>query len=142
MPGGGGSAVVALPAAAAVVAPPPDLPAEVHALWADVVADMSRAKAADLEVAAMLCMSAYVHQQARASIAADGILVVGSGGNLVANPAVKMARDEAATFQRLAAEYGLTLAARLRLGLMQLAGESLMASLNADLDAPTITVGV
>jgi hypothetical protein len=52
----------------------------------------------------------------------------------MANPAIKVEKDAAATFLRLAEQYGLTLAARLRLGLMQLAGESMLASLDRDLD--------
>lgn len=89
---------------------------------------------ADLESIAMMCYSAHVHRQAREKIAETGILVKGPRGPMV-NPLVKVARDEAATYLRLANEFGLTLASRLRLGLMQLAGESILSSLNRDLDA-------
>lgn len=94
---------------------------------------------ADLEAISMLCYSAYLHKEAREAIAKHGVLVKGPRGPML-NPLVKVARDEANTYLRLANEFGLTLAARLRLGLMQLAGESVLASLNKELDAPTVQV--
>jgi phage terminase small subunit len=51
------------------------------------------------------------------------------------NPLVKVERDMAATYMRISNDFGLTIAARLRLGLIQLAGQSILQSLNADLDS-------
>lgn len=96
---------------------------------------------ADYEAVAMMCHSASIHFEARRRIAEMGLLVEGPRGPIV-NPLVKVARDEANTYLRLANEFGLTLAARLRLGLMQLAGESIVSSLNADLDAQAAKVVV
>jgi P27 family predicted phage terminase small subunit len=88
---------------------------------------------ADLEAVAMLCHSASVHQEATRLIATQGLIVKGPRGPMV-NPLVKVARDEAANYLRLADAFGLTLGSRLRLGLMQLTGESILASLNRELD--------
>lgn len=88
---------------------------------------------ADLEAVAMLCHSAAIHQEATRLIASQGLIVKGPRGPMV-NPLVKVARDEAANYLRLADAFGLTLGSRLRLGLMQLTGESILASLNRELD--------
>jgi len=95
---------------------------------------------ADLEAVSMMCHSAWLHTEARKKLAETGVLVKGPRGPMV-NPLVKVARDEAATYLRLADSFGLTLASRLRLGLMQLTGESILQSLNNDLDA-SVTVKV
>lgn len=89
----------------------------------------------DLDALEMMVHALHAHRQARAWVLRYGAVLVSPSGRPYPNPALKIARDEAATYTRLAQEYGLTLAARLRLGLMQLAGESLLQSLNADLDA-------
>lgn len=128
-------AVVVQPATPALPEPPPDLPPEAQEMFRRVVAElMPRGlREADLEAISMLCYSAHLHVEARRKIAETGILVKGLRGPMV-NPLVKVARDEANTYLRLANEFGLTLAARLRLGLIQLAGESILTSLNNDLD--------
>lgn len=127
--------VVALPQHS-LQEPPADLPPEAADMFRRVVTELAPRglRDADLESIAMMCYSAHVHRQAREKIAETGILVKGPRGPMV-NPLVKVARDEAATYLRLANEFGLTLASRLRLGLMQLAGESILSSLNRDLDA-------
>lgn len=89
---------------------------------------------ADLDALAMLAHSADVHQRAREYVEKYGVIVV-LNGRPVVNPAVKVARDEAQNYLRLANEFGLTLSSRLRLGLMQLAGESILQSLSRELDA-------
>jgi P27 family predicted phage terminase small subunit len=89
---------------------------------------------ADLEGVRLMAIAAYRHRQAAARIDSEGLVVSNAAGSPIANPAVKIEKDSAATFLRLAEQYGLTLAARLRLGLMQLAGESMLASLDRDLD--------
>ena len=115
--------------------PPADLPEQAQAMFRTITAElMPRGlREADLESVAMMCHSAYLHHEARANIARYGILIKGPRGPVV-NPLIKVARDEAQMYLRIANEFGLTLAARLRLGLMQLAGESILDSLNKDLD--------
>ena len=47
---------------------------------------------------------------------------------------LKIEKDATATYLRLAEQYGLTLASRMRLGLMTLVGESMLGALNRDLN--------
>ena len=95
---------------------------------------------ADIEAITMMCWSAYMHQEARANVTRLGVVVKGPNDKPVVNPMIKVARDEAATYLRLADAFGLTLQARVRMGLMQLAGQSLLAALNDDLDRPSIEI--
>jgi P27 family predicted phage terminase small subunit len=126
-----------------VFAVPDTLPPEAHEMFQRIVTELAPRglRDADLEAITMMCHSAYVHQQAREFVRRNGVMVLVNGRPIV-NPAIKVARDEAANYLRLASEYGLTLAARLRLGLMQLAGESMLASLSKDLDRPDVEVRV
>lgn len=135
--------VAAVPAKPALPEPPPDLLPEAQEMYRRVLEElMPRGlREADLEAVAMLCHSASLHYEARRRIAEMGLIIEGPRGPMV-NPLVKVARDEAAIYLRLANEFGLTLAARLRLGLMQLAGESIVSSLNADLDAQAAKVTI
>lgn len=123
--------------------PPADLPIAAQEMFRNVVAELypRGLRDADLEAISMLVYSAHLHKEAREGIAKHGLLVKGPRGPML-NPLVKVARDEANTYLRLANEFGLTLAARLRLGLMQLAGESVLSSLNAELDAPAVKIEI
>jgi P27 family predicted phage terminase small subunit len=124
------------PAAAPSVPVPPDLPPSAQQMFARVVAELQPRglREADLDAITMMCHSAWLHNEARRKLAETGVLVKGRNGQPMVNPLIKVARDEAATYLRLADAFGLTLASRLRLGLMQLTGESLLQSLNSDLD--------
>jgi len=55
-------------------------------------------------------------------------------GEIVPNPLLHAERDSYEAFRRLAEQYGMTVASRLRLGLMQLVGQSLAESLRRDLE--------
>ena len=126
-----------------LIEPPADLAPEAQDMFRRVVAELGPRglREADVEAVAMMCHSAYVHFEARRKITETGVLVKGPRGPMV-NPMIKVARDEANIYLRLANEFGLTLAARLRLGLMQLAGESVLASMNRDLDGPAPAVKI
>jgi P27 family predicted phage terminase small subunit len=126
--------IVALPKTT-LPEPPADLPPAAQEMWQRVIVELAPRglRDADLESIAMMCYSAHIHREAREKIMETGVLVKGPRGPMV-NPLVKVARDEAATYLRLANEFGLTLASRLRLGLMQLAGESILSSLNREID--------
>jgi phage terminase small subunit len=50
------------------------------------------------------------------------------------NPTVKLGRDATNAFQRMAAQFGLDVASRMRLGLMTLAGQSLSDALMEELE--------
>lgn len=120
-----------------VVPVPSDLAPAAQEMFRRVVSELQPRglREADLESVAMLCHSAWLHSEARKKLGETGILVKGPRGPMV-NPLVKVVRDEAATYLRLADAFGLTLASRLRLGLMQLTGESILSAMNKDLDRP------
>lgn len=135
--------VLTEPEAVDLVPVPDDLPPSAQEMYRRVVAELQPRglREADLESISMLCHSAWLHGEARKKLAETGVLVKGPRGPMV-NPLVKVARDEAATYLRLADAFGLTLASRLRLGLLQLTGESILSALNKDLDRPAVEVSV
>lgn len=114
---------------------PEYLPDGAKEIFTNIVRELSTngLRDADLEAVAMLCHSAWIHQEATRLIASQGLIVKGPRGPMV-NPMVKVARDEASNYLRMADAFGLTLGSRLRLGLMALTGESILASLNKELD--------
>lgn len=117
--------------------PPAGLPAPAQEMFRRIVAELHPRglRDADIDAVAMLAHSAWLHQEARARIAESGLLVKGPRGPMV-NPLIKVAREEAQVYLRLSDSFGLTISSRLRLGLMQLAGEGMLASLNKELDTP------
>lgn len=117
--------------------PPSGLPEGAAVVWSRVVEELDTRglKETDLEAVTMLAHAAWTHAETRKKIAETGVLVRDSRtGKTMVNPLLKVARDEANTYLRLANEFGLTPAARLRLGLMTLAGQSLAQALSEDLD--------
>lgn len=117
-------------------AAPAGLPTAAVPLWETMVGELwaRGVKDADLEGVRMMVMAGFRNRQAAAAVDEYGLIVEGPKGPMV-NPAVKVEKETAATFIRFAEAFGLTLAARLRLGLMQLAGESLLQGLMKDLDS-------
>lgn len=145
MPGEAKKAVAILPAGDPLMgdiiglpgafAPPEDLPEEAYPIWEQAVSELvpQGLKAADLEAIRMMCLAALRARQAAESISKYGIMVKGARGPM-ANPMLRVERDSTATYVRLAEQFGLTVAARLRLGLMQIAGQSMISNLNASLN--------
>lgn len=119
----------------ALPAAPEDLPAEAGEMWVAVVEDLVPRGLTTpmLFNVELLVMAAYRHRQARRKIDELGILVKGQRGPML-NPLIRMERDEAILFMRIAGELGLTLSARVRLGLLQLAGHTMADALAASLD--------
>ena len=131
-----------MPAIAAEVLParkyPPSaiVPAEVHEVWDAVIDDLggsSNLRESYLPQVEAYCLAVYTHAQAAEGIAKLGVLVK-SGGKTIINPAIKVQKDAAATMLRYAETLGLTPAARIRLGLMEITGMSLLSTLNASID--------
>lgn len=117
--------------------PPADLPEAVHEVWRAAVADLGGAnhmRDSFIPTLAAYCQAVYVHAQASANIAQYGVLVRGQNGVPAANPLLKIQKDAAATMLRYAETLGLTPAARIRVGLMEVTGMSLLAGINATLD--------
>lgn len=117
--------------------PPEDLEKAAHPIWNVAVAELAHRglRAPDLEAVRQLCTMALRSRQASAEVAKHGLMVQGAYGP-IANPMIRVERDASAAYIRLATEFGLTFASRLRLGLFQLAGQSLTEQLTASLDAP------
>lgn len=112
--------------------PPADLPAVVHDVWRAAVSDLGGAShMRDSFTPALYayCQAVYIHAQASANIAQFGVLVKGPHGP-IANPLLKVQKDAAATMLRMAETLGLTPAARIRVGLMEVTGMSLLAGIN------------
>jgi len=84
----------------------------------------------DFEALRMMAWSVYRHQQAQEYVERDGMVVDTPFGPRV-NPMLKVARDEAQLYLKIADQYALTFVARLRAGLLQLAGQSLMKDLHS-----------
>jgi len=110
--------------------PPAMLPPEGHDTWRLVTGDLVRRGlvAADLPLAEMLVMAFVRSRQAREEIAKTSVLV-SFEGRAFAHPLLKLEKDSAATYLRLAETLGLSPAARVRLGLMQVAGQSMLLTI-------------
>lgn len=117
--------------------PPPDyLPDTVKDFWITVVDDLGGAnniRGSYLPSLIAYCEALAVHQEASAHLHKYGLLV-SQEGRAVPNPMIKVQKDAAATMLRYAETLGLTPSARIRLGLMEVTGISLLSSLNASLE--------
>lgn len=117
-------------------APPETLPETVHEVWKQVVADLGGAnnlRQSYLPSLLAYCEAVHVHAQASESIHKYGVLVKAANGTPIPNPLLKVQKDAAATMLRLAETLGLTPAARIRLGLMEITGMSLLSTIRTEL---------
>lgn len=117
------------------LAPPDGLPAGAVPLWDALVSEAVAQRVTEAMVPTLvtLVQAAWTRDLAWASLRDDGLVINGAVGP-VSNPAFRMWKDASAMVLRAADVLGLTPAARLRMGLMQLQGESLMNQLHRDLD--------
>ncbi len=118
--------------------PSSNIPQEVHDVWRTIVQDLGGAnnmRSSFLPALEAYCVAVYVHAQASNQIQQFGILVKGPNGPMP-NPSIKIQKDAAATMLRYAETLGLTPAARIRLGLMEISGMSLLSTLNQAIDKP------
>lgn len=116
--------------------PPATLPEEVHQVWRSIVSDLGGAnhmRDSFLPALTAYCESVYLHAAASENIHEFGVLVKGQNGPMP-NPLIKVQKDAAATMLRYAETLGLTPAARIRVGLMEVTGMSLLAGLGQALD--------
>jgi P27 family predicted phage terminase small subunit len=106
------------------------------AVWNAVVAELypRGLRPVDLEAVRMLARQAALAYDAAALVDADGLMTTGALGQRVANPAIRIERDAATLYLRFAERFGLDVASRMRLGLLQLAGQSLADALQDDLE--------
>jgi len=124
-------------------APPADL-THPHALlvWQIAVDELFTRglKPADLEAIRMMAVQASRAHDAEAVINRVGMLIPtkrsdGSDGPPMVNPLLKTERDAARTYLTFAEGFGLDFVSRMRLGLMQLAGQSLVEMLSRELES-------
>ena len=110
--------------------PPPSLPVEAHEAWRAVCEELGPRglMRGDLHLVEMLVMAVTRNRQAREEIAKTSVLV-SYEGRALAHPMLKLEKDSAATYLRLAETLGLSPAARVRLGLMQVAGQSMLLTI-------------
>lgn len=133
-------AVPTLPLASSLLEPPADLPEQMLETWARVVemaGGVSTLKPGDALVIEALVRRYHRMRDAGALIDGDdgyGLMVRKVSGDIAASPFVAVERDAARDVLRIAEHYGLTVAARMRLGLLHLAGRTLAQALNADLE--------
>lgn len=115
--------------------PPEEVPDGVSRAWCALVEELLPRGLREAQMPGVAAMSwaSWQHEQAARMVASNGLVVMGPSGGPIANPALRAMKDAAATWARMAAEYGLTPAARLRLGLMTLEGASLLQSLDSSL---------
>lgn len=130
------SSVFAVPVPVEAFPPPDTLPAAVHEVWRACVSDLGGAnhmRPSFLPQLVAYCQAVYVHEEASLNILRTGTLV-SINGKPTPNPLLKVQKDAAATMLRFSETLGFTPAARIRLGLMEVTGMSLLAGLNAGLD--------
>ena len=118
------------------VPPPESLPAGARPVWDAACAELlpRGLHPSDLPLVEMLAVAIYRHRQAGEYIAQMGS-VLEDGDGLRANPALKVEKDTAVTYLRLAETLGLTPAARMRLGLMQVTGQSILVAIREEIEA-------
>lgn len=116
-------------------APPEGLPEVIHEAWYVAVAEMGgngHLRPIDLEHLEVWAWAKWEFHDASAKLAM-GTIVKGPNGPMK-NPAHQIAKDAAATMRMYSDMLGLNPGARIRLGLMEIAGMSLLAGLNESLD--------
>ena len=126
----------AVPAQIERFPPPETLPEIVHPVWRAIVEDLggsNHMRESYLPALTSYCEAVWLHAEASANIHEYGILVKGERGPMP-NPLIRVQKDAAATMLRYAESLGLTPAGRIRLGLMEVTGMSLLGSLQLALD--------
>ena len=116
--------------------PPATLPEAAHGIWRAIIDDLGGAnhmRSSYLPAVLAYCEAVWLHAESSANIHEYGVLVKGPNGPM-ANPLIRVQKDAAATMLRYAESLGLTPAGRIRLGLMEVTGMSLLGSLQLALD--------
>ena len=106
-------------------------------LWQTLLAEVARSELRPGDVPTLeACFRAcWRARQASAMIDKFGLMVKGGPDGVKVNPMIAVELKETAMFDRLAQRLGLSPEARVRLGLLQLAGMSLLGSLQGRLAA-------
>jgi P27 family predicted phage terminase small subunit len=114
--------------------PPDGLPEATHELWTTVCSELAPRglTTAQLPLVEMLVKAMLRHRQAGKAVEKYGVMIpyrVGGSVRGMPNPMLRVEKDSAATYLRLAETLGLSPAAQVRLGLMQVAGQSMLLTI-------------
>lgn len=116
----------------------PELPPDASAMWDDIVPILREANVLNkVDSAALeaMCLQWERGRAARRIIAEEGLLAIGSTGQLVEHPAVQIERNAHAAFLRFATEFGITPTARARIAAaVAVAGATMRGELSKELD--------
>lgn len=94
---------------------PDDASEDVRAIWDYTIKNlivMGIATSADRDALRCYCEAVIVHRRASAILAGEKLIVTGSMGGEITNPAFRAQRDAAATIRAFAGEFGFTPSAR------------------------------
>ncbi len=107
---------------------PEGLPRQVFLRSIEELGDHMR----DMDLEAMRVMAWAVHRsnEAQQDVEVHGMFEVHELYGKRPNPALKVARDEANLYLKIADQYALTFVSRLRAGILQLAGQSMLQQLH------------
>lgn len=120
--------------------PPDDMPEEGVGLWHDVMpwlVQMNVLQALDLPSFTQMCRVFAQAEVARRVLDEQGFFTLGSGGQMVEHPAMKILQTSQMMFLRHAGEFGMTTMARTRLGLLEASRKSIQQDLDWTLGPST-----
>ncbi len=129
------------PGIAELAEPPDDLDTDAAEHWHRVVPDLIRSgilDRSDLPALMLLCETWSDIRKQRRVLNKQGQFALGSTGQLVGHPAVRMLRDAVAQYNALASAFGLDPLARTRLAVEGLHGLSLASDMADALGTPNL----
>ena len=121
---------------------PAGMPASAREVWQIVVTDLvgdGHLRKSDTPLVKAYCEAAYVHAEASEKVHTLGVLVKTADGRIVPNPMLRVQKDAATTMRQLSDVMGLNPLARIRAGLMEVAGASMVNDLRDRLIAKLAT---
>jgi P27 family predicted phage terminase small subunit len=123
------------PGAAVAFEAPADLPEVARQAWELCVAEMGanrQLRASDLVLLRAYVEAVFVHAEASAKVHEFGVLVASPRGP-VPNPMIRVQDNAARTIRLLSENLGLNPMARIRAGIMEIAGASMVLELRQNL---------
>ena len=130
------------PSELATMEPPEGMPEYGCALWRICLAEMAgnrHLRAADLVLLRAYCEAAQILEDASSDLHDQELVVVGVMGGFIPNPLIRIQKDATATLRQLSDVLGLNPLARIRAGLMEIAGASLVFELGDKIRAKVKT---
>jgi P27 family predicted phage terminase small subunit len=121
--------------------PPAHLPADARDFWRTSVARLVEVGIIDRVDVTVLEQLAVQYARMRAAqkvIAVDGLFAIGSTGQVVEHPAVRIERDATRLFMAISQEFAMTPVARTRLGMAELHRRTLQAEIADALGVPEL----